>query len=160
MEPHDRSKYIAEIDVKVIKFDPLKSSNSTLSAADFNPTGGSGGVTYKNKVFEVNDRGWLVFYFSDGIYAPKDIWFIQTVNPEDPSGKNNFTGIKPTKFHGYDAIEVFDHLKMGSRNSKWKFFIPIEYDKKVGVIDPEISNTNEIPDRPPGHAPSPVKGGR
>ncbi|HUR57893.1 MAG TPA: hypothetical protein VM029_09300 [Opitutaceae bacterium] len=141
----------AEIKVTVSRFNPMVPGRPPeFSVADFSLTSNNGGVTLANSIFSVDEKANLIFYFPDGKFAPQNLWFLQSVGSKiqsDPDGKLNLPNPETFEF-GDDkipAVQVKDNLKKGFKNAKWKVLIPVKRisDGAVGVIDPEVTNTNE-----------------
>lgn len=130
----------AIINVTDINFVPATGNALSLCTAKFNldPVHG---VLHVNSEFRVSQRAKLVFFFPEP-YFPLEIWFIQTGLTDDPGGHLNLRDR-----HADDRqIEVKDHLLRGFRGARWKMLIPIFNDDvgAIGLLDPEITNTNEF----------------
>ena len=129
----------ATIDVTNIQFVPATGTGLQLSTATFALANGGGAVVQLGAKFEVNRKVRVIFAFPAGQYEPLDIWFLQTAGAGDPAGKSNLTGTTP---HG-NLVEVkAERIDLGA---SWKILIPIMRlgDRSVGLVDPEISNSND-----------------
>lgn len=132
----------AYIEVTIDTFYPIEDDTLRISPAQFLLKSTSDGVRQEGQVFKVSKKARLIFYFPEGNYRPQDIWFIQTEGNDDKNGKKNLNVRLPEPTAVPPKVEVRNEL-VTKRNASWKILIPITHDDLgVGLIDPEISNTD------------------
>jgi hypothetical protein len=122
-------------------------TTKTLTDATFAlRANGPAGVTQDPATgrIDVSSVAKLVFFFP-AEYMPLDIMFAQTVGTSDDDGRSNLIGRVRRKNNR--SVAVIDTLNNGGPQdpAKWKFFVSIQEvaTSKIGIIDPEISNTDQ-----------------
>lgn len=108
-----------------------------------------------NTRIDVSDVSKLVFKFQPE-YKPVDVMFAQTAGTTDEDGRINLTSRIKRRRGGGSGVPAFwvlividtltDGGPVGTANfCKWKFFIAVQRlaDGKIGIIDPEVSNTDQ-----------------
>jgi hypothetical protein len=143
------SKTSAKIDINITNFVDVTQSKAFSTATftlETNPPPPPG-IVQNGEAIEISEIVKLVFRFKQPEFKPIDIMFAQIVGASDDDGRSNLVSRIRRRKGGNWVIIVLDTLSDGgpTNPARWKYFIALQRvaDGKIGIIDPEISNTDQ-----------------